>query len=228
MRMITEEKAKITDIGKIYIEPVVRTFERGQQILSNYPNAEIVEVPSHWKIPELHGNEGSINDWIKIKKNILVLGVKKSLTCRPNERSSHFVAPSISNGCAMACSYCYVPRRKGFANPITLFVNIDQILNYIRRHAGKQGPMTSPGQIDEKYWVYDIGENGDCSVDALIADNSKIQLPFSARCQMLKQHLRLNTSITIYSNTTPNGKHVSDLVCFLPISRKLSIYERRP
>jgi spore photoproduct lyase family protein len=132
-----------------------------------------VEVPSHWNIPSLHGNEGSIEDWVKIKRNTLVLGIKKSLACRPNERSSHFVAPSISNGCTMACSYCYVPRRKGFANPITLFVNIEQITGYLSRHAMRQGTRVAPDQIDPRYWVYDIGENGDCSVDASICDNVK-------------------------------------------------------
>jgi len=71
----------------------------------------------------------------------------------------------------MACSYCYVPQRKGFANPITTFVNIEQICRYLTRHAGRQGWKSEPNQIDPKYWVYDIGENSDCSVDALICYN---------------------------------------------------------
>ncbi|HTF80799.1 MAG TPA: hypothetical protein VL947_03705, partial [Cytophagales bacterium] len=105
--MFAEEKLeRLIDIQEIYLEHEVYKFKRGQEILKKFPEARLIEVPSHWKIPELHGNEGSIEDWLKIKKNILVLGVKQSLTCRPNERSSNFVAPSISNGCAMACSYC--------------------------------------------------------------------------------------------------------------------------
>ncbi len=71
----------------------------------------------------------------------------------------------------MACSYCYVPRRKGFANPISIFVNIEQNCAYISRHAGRQGDKNSPDQIDPQFWVYDIGENGDCSVDAAISVN---------------------------------------------------------
>jgi DNA repair photolyase len=66
-----------------------------------------------------------------------------------------------------------VPRRKGFANPITVFVNIEQICNYLRRHAAKQGGLKQPDHIDDKYWVYEIGENGDCSADAGICDNVK-------------------------------------------------------
>jgi spore photoproduct lyase len=161
----------LLDISTIYMEPAVADFDRGREVLQRFPHAERIEVPSHWKIPSLHGNEGSIEDWVRIKKNVLVLGIKKSITCRPNERSSHFVAPSLSNGCAMACAYCYVPRRKGFANPITLFVNIGQIMRFLEKHAARQPMKFEADQIDPTCWVYDIGENGDCSVDAALSDN---------------------------------------------------------
>lgn len=163
----------LLQIQKIYLEPEVRNYTRGQEILSQYPDAELIEVPSHWKIPELHGFHGSVEDWIKIKRSDLILGIKKSLSCRLNERSSHFVAPSHSNGCTMSCSYCYVPRRKGYANPISIFVNIEQIMKFIARHAGRQGMFMQPDHIDDKYWVYEIGENGDCSADAAICNNVK-------------------------------------------------------
>jgi spore photoproduct lyase len=163
---------ELIDIKEIYLEPLIKDYNRGREILAKYPEAKIIEVPSHWKIPELHGNAGSIDDWTKIKRNVLILGTKKSLTARPNTRSSNFVAPSQSNGCTMACSYCYVPRRKGFANPISIFVNIEQICNYLRRHSAKQ-PIKTADHIDPKYWVYEIGENSDCSVDAAICDNVK-------------------------------------------------------
>lgn len=163
----------LLQIEEIYLEPAIKTFERGKEILAKYPQAKLIEVPSHWQIPQLHGNEGSVEDWMAIKKHVLVLGTKKSLTCRPNTRSSNFVAPSQSNGCTMSCSYCYVPRRKGYANPITIFVNIEQICNYLIRHAQKQGLKLKPDHIDPSYWVYEIGENGDCSADAAICDNVK-------------------------------------------------------
>jgi spore photoproduct lyase len=162
---------QLIDIKKIYLEPAVRGYARGQQILAQHPNAELIEVASHWQIPSLHGNEGSVEDWLRIKRNVLVLGVKKALTMRPNGRSAHFIAPSTSNGCAMACAYCYVPRRKGYANPISIFVNIDETCGAIARHAERQGPLASADQIDSECWVYDIGENGDLSVDATICDN---------------------------------------------------------
>jgi spore photoproduct lyase len=163
----------LLNIKEIYLEPEIRNYARGKEILERYPDAIIHEVPSHWKIPELHGFHGSVEDWIRHKKNVLILGVKKSLSARPNTRSSHFVAPSHSNGCTMSCSYCYVPRRKGYANPITVFVNIEQISNYLRRHSAKQGLLPAADHIDNKYWLYEIGENGDCSADAAISSNVK-------------------------------------------------------
>ena len=162
---------RLLDINTIYHEPDLDGYPRATEILSGYPDAERIEVPSHQNIPGLFGNAGNVRDWVRIKRNVLVLGVKKSLVARPNGRSSDFIAPSISNGCTMACSYCYVPRRKGFANPITTYVNIEKIVGYLERHARRQGAKTTPNQCDPVDWVYDIGENGDCSIDAAISRN---------------------------------------------------------
>jgi spore photoproduct lyase family protein len=161
----------LLDIRRIYVEPAARELARGREILARFPDAEQVEVASHWRIPELHGDETNVRRWVRIKTEGLVLGVKKGLSCRPNDRSSDFIAPSTANGCAMACAYCYVPRRKGYANPITLFANIEGITRAIERHASRQGPKTEPNQIDPARWVYDLGENSDCSVDATLSDN---------------------------------------------------------
>ena len=164
-------KSPLLDVGTIYHEPAVPDHARGREILARFPDARRIEVRSHWNIPGLHGNAGAAEDWLKIKKETLVLGVRKSLEVRPNGRSADFIAPSYSNGCAMACAYCYVPRRKGYANPISTFVNIDAIARAIDRHAAKLGRKPGPNQVDPTDWVYDVGENGDCAVDALISAN---------------------------------------------------------
>ncbi len=161
----------LLDVRRIYAEPEAAALPRGQEVLARWPDAERVEVASHWNIPELHGDETNVDRWVRIKTEALVLGVKKSLAARPNGRSSDFVAPSTANGCAMACAYCYVPRRKGYSNPITVFANIDRITGYLARHVTKQGTKAEPNQCDPHAWVYDIGENSDCSVDATVSDN---------------------------------------------------------
>ena len=157
------------DIARIYLEPAVEEHARGREILARFPRAERIPVASHWRIPELR--EGDPGDYLATKRQALVLGVKKGLTFRPNGRSADFIAPSLSNGCAMACAYCNVARRKGHANPISVFVNIEAILAATARHAARQGPKTVPNQVDPQSWVYDLGENGDLSVDAAISDN---------------------------------------------------------
>jgi spore photoproduct lyase family protein len=161
----------LLDVRRLWVEPGALETERGRQVRRRFPDAELIEVASHWNIPELHGNAGNLQRWVRVKSEDLVVGTKKSIATRPNGRSADFIAPSTSNGCAMACAYCYVPRRKGYANPITVFTNIDKIVAHLRRHVAKQGPKPAPNQCDPTAWVYDLGENSDCSVDAMISDN---------------------------------------------------------
>ncbi|BDI24107.1 spore photoproduct lyase family protein [Herbiconiux sp. L3-i23] len=166
-----DRRRALVDIHRIYAEPAAAESPRGQEILARWPDAEVVPVESHWQIPEVHGDERNVSRWVRIKSEALVLGVKKSVVTRPNGRSADFIAPSTANGCAMACAYCYVPRRKGYSNPVTVFTNIEQVTRHLARHVHKQGPKTEPNQCDPEAWVYDIGENSDCSVDAMLSDN---------------------------------------------------------
>ena len=163
------DAATLLDIRRIYLEPAAAKLPRGQAVLARFPEAERVEVESHWRIPELR--EADPADYLRPKREALVLGVKKGMPVRPNGRSADFIAPSSSNGCAMACAYCYVARRKGHSNPITVFANIEAILAATRRHAEALGPKREANQVDPEAWVYDLGENGDLSVDALLSDN---------------------------------------------------------
>lgn len=172
-RFVTDvvPQSRLLDIRRIFVEPEAAALPRGQQVLARFPDAERIEIDSHTRIPELYGDETNVSRWVRIKTETLVLGVKKSLTARPNGRSSDFIAPSTANGCAMACAYCYVPRRKGYSNPVTVFANIERITGYLSRHVARQGVKDTPNQCDRHAWVYDIGENSDCSLDARVSDN---------------------------------------------------------
>ncbi|MFI7350862.1 spore photoproduct lyase family protein [Streptomyces sp. NPDC049936] len=163
---------RLLPVREIHAEPAAAASPRGRHVLARFPEARVVEVDSHWRIPGLHGNEGNVDRWVRIKGETLVLGERKTLATRPNGRSADWIAPGASNGCAMACAYCYVPRRKGYANPVTVFTNIDGIIAHLGRHIARLGPKPEPNQCDAEAWVYDVGENGDCSVDALICDNT--------------------------------------------------------
>jgi len=161
----------LLDVDTIYHEPAVPDLPRGREILARYPRARCIEISSHWNIPALHRNEALAADWNRVKRTVLVLGSKKTLRCTPFYRSADFVAPSAANGCASSCSYCYVARRKGYANPITTFVNIEGILGAIERHANRQGVKWEPTGADPTLWTYELGTNSDLSVDAVISDN---------------------------------------------------------
>ena len=217
--------ASLLDIRRIYLEPAVHAHPRGREILARFPDAELIEVASHWRIPDLFGNEGAARDWVRNKRTVLVLGVKKAMTIRPNGRSADYIAPGASNGCALACVYCYVPRRKGFANPITTFVNIGQICAAIERHALKLGPRREPGRPDPHRWVYDIGENGDASVDDLISGNVRDQIELFRRLPNAK-----GSFATKYVNRDllahdPRGGCASASACCRDLSRQAA---RRP
>jgi hypothetical protein len=50
---------RLLQVDTIYVEPAAAELERGRQVLARFPGAELVEVASHWQIPELHGNPGA-------------------------------------------------------------------------------------------------------------------------------------------------------------------------
>jgi DNA repair photolyase len=50
---------RLLQVRRIYAEAAAADSPRGRQVLGRFPDAELVEVPSHWRIPELHGNEGT-------------------------------------------------------------------------------------------------------------------------------------------------------------------------
>ncbi len=45
----------------------MREFERGREVLARFPDAELVEVASHWKIPELFADPELAPDWLRMK-----------------------------------------------------------------------------------------------------------------------------------------------------------------
>jgi spore photoproduct lyase len=161
----------LLQVRTIYAEPAALELQRGQQVLARWPQAEVVEVASATRVEAVHGEAANVDRWVRVKTEVITLGVRKSLSARRNERSANWIAPSTANGCAMACAYCYVPRHKGYANPVTVYANIEQITGYLRRHVARQGTKPQPDQCDPTAWVYDIGENSDASLDAQLSDN---------------------------------------------------------
>lgn len=175
----------LLNVTRLYYDPKALEFERGREVLDKYSaNAELIPVDSHWKIEDLNENPEMVQHWTQVKAHFLVLGVKSNIASRPNCRSTDLIAPSHSSGCAMACAFCFVARRKGYANPITVFANIEKIMKHIERKCAKLGPKTiteENRQCDPVLWTWDIGENNDCSVDDMVSDNIKDLINLFAR-----------------------------------------------
>ena len=55
-------------VGRIYYEPAIREYARGREIMDRFLAADPVKVPSHWNIPELHGDECGVGEWNRTKK----------------------------------------------------------------------------------------------------------------------------------------------------------------
>jgi hypothetical protein len=77
----------LIDPKLIYMEPAVRDYPRGREVLARFHDAKLVEVASHWNIPQL-ADPALAEDWLKVKRDTLVLGVKKGVGMRPNGRSA--------------------------------------------------------------------------------------------------------------------------------------------
>lgn len=176
-----------------------------ENILDRFPGAEITEVESHWRIPELF--EADAKDWMQNKREVLVLGIKSGLSHQKNGRSADFIAASSSNGCLSSCQYCYVARRKGGSNPLTIFVNIEEIAASIRKHQKKLGAKSEPNQGDASFWTYDIGCNADLSADSFVCDNPGFLVREFATMEFAKGTFATKTVHDDYwLNIDPKGK----------------------
>ena len=188
---------------KIYDDFLWR--ENAENIIKRFPEVETIEVESHWQIPELFAADAS--DWMQMKRENLVLGIKSGLTHTKNGRSADFIAASNSNGCLSSCQYCYVARRKGGSNPLTIFVNVEEIAASIRKHQKKLGAKLEPNQCDPKFWTYDIGCNADLAADTYVCDNPAFLIKEFATMEHAKGTFATKTVRDDYwTKIDPKGK----------------------
>jgi len=145
--------------------------ELGKAVVARFPAAETLQVKQHNRLPELGLNH------FKVKSDVLVLGKLKTQDIKWSGRSSDFIAPSLANGCFGGCAYCYVDRHKK-VNPITLFTNVEEIINTVDQHVMSQLWPKATNQTDPVFYTYDIGCNSDIAVDYDLSDGVKQVLTF--------------------------------------------------
>lgn len=197
-------------VKNLYYQPEALNFKRGREIYDKYSDVPRIPIDSHWEFDKTLGPD-AVKHNLEIKRSTLVLGVKSGLSCWCDGRSANFVAPSSAFGCPASCGYCFAYRRKSYANPVTIFANIDKIIAYLIRHAARQGqkPVDSD-TVDPTKWCYEIGTNSDCSFDARISNNVLDLLTAfrsipNAKCTFATKHV--NYDLCNY-NADPNHNRI--------------------
>ena len=138
---------------KIYAEKGCENYKLGRTLLEKYKKTDTIWVDDHNKIPELREKPDA--DFARMK-DYLVLGIRKSLTHRRNNKTSDFLVPYTSSGCSAMCLYCYLVCTYYTSAYLRIFVNREQMMDKLKKAAEKY-----PGS------VFEIGSNSD-----LVLENS--------------------------------------------------------
>lgn len=140
---------------KVFVETGCEKYSLGKQLIQKYSDlgTEIIEIEDHNKIPEMR--EAPNSEFTKMK-DYLILGIRKSLTYKKNNKTSDFLVPYTSSGCAAMCMYCYLVCTYYNCSYLRVFVNRQQMMKKLKESAEKY-----PGS------VFEIGSNSD-----LVMENS--------------------------------------------------------
>lgn len=150
----------------IYYEPGITEYPFGQELYYRYKKQglEFVEIDSHNYIPELSNRP---NKDFPVMKTFLILGVRKSLTYKPNQKTSDFLVPFTSSGCSAMCLYCYLTCTYNKCAYFRLFVNREQMVNKLVKTAKKS----------DRDLTLEIGSNSDLILENTITNNLEWVIP---------------------------------------------------
>jgi spore photoproduct lyase len=143
---------------KIYYEPNVLNYELGRQLKETYAHLPWQEIESHNRIDELRTNP---NSQFPHMKRHLIIGVRKTHKYVPNYKVSDFLVPYTSSGCTAMCLYCYLVCNYNKCAYLRLFVNREEMLEKIKKHANK----------NVQNYTYEIGSNSDLVLENTITGN---------------------------------------------------------
>ena len=144
---------------KLYVENGCDAYPLGKQLIAKYADMDVpIEyVEDHNNIPSLRARPNA--DFPKMK-NIVVLGIRKSLTHRRNNKTSDFLVPYTSSGCSAMCLYCYLVCTYYKCAYLRIFVNREAMMKKLKASAEKY-----PGS------VFEIGSNSDLVLENTVSGN---------------------------------------------------------
>jgi spore photoproduct lyase len=143
---------------RIYYEPEALSYELGRKLYDKYSQLEWVAVENHNNIPQLRQQPNSA--FASMKRDIVV-GIRKTLRYVPNHKTSDFLVPYTSSGCAAACLYCYLVCNYNKCSYLRLFVNREAMMDKLIK--------TSAGS--EKELTFEIGSNSDLVLENTVTGN---------------------------------------------------------
>ncbi len=182
---------------KVYYEPHVLEFELGQQLQSQFSNLEWIPIDNHNNIESLRARP---NEDFATMKNYLIIGTRKTHKYTVNEKVSDFLVPWTSSGCSAMCLYCYLVCNYNKCSYLRLFVNREEMMRRLCRHALKHQDA-----------VYEIGSNSDLVLENAITNN----LPWTITTFLQQPHGSL-TFPTKFSN----------IDCLLDLNHKNRVFPR--
>ncbi|MHB1314321.1 MAG: SPL family radical SAM protein [Christensenellales bacterium] len=149
----------VAEPKRIYIEKGCEAYALGRELIKKYGGlgTEMVAIDDHNHIPALR--ERPYGDFPAMK-DYLVLGIRKSLTHRKNNKTSDFLVPYTSSGCSAMCLYCYLVCTYYTGSYLRIFVNREQMMKKLKNAAAKY-----PGS------VFEIGSNSDLVLENAYSGN---------------------------------------------------------
>lgn len=145
--------------ARLYVEKGSEKYQLGKELIDKYSamNIDIIEVDDHNNIPEMR--QQSNKEFPKMK-DFIVLGIRKSLTHRKNNKTSDFLVPYTSSGCTAMCLYCYLVCTYYKCSYLRIFVNREKMMEKLKKAAVKY-----PGS------VFEIGSNSDLILENAYSGN---------------------------------------------------------
>ena len=156
----------------VFYEPEILQYPFGVELYERYKDQglEFVKIQSHNRIPELSNRP---NKDFPTMKTYLILGVRKSLTYKPNHKTSDYLVPFTSSGCSAMCLYCYLTCTYNKCAYFRLFVNRKQMVNKLIKTV----------KNSDRDLTLEIGSNSDLVLENTITKNLEWVIPNFAKAE---------------------------------------------
>lgn len=191
---------------KIYYEPAALEYDLGKQLKETFTDLLWIPIESHNRIEELQKN--SNQEFAKMKRH-LIIGVRKTHKYTDNFKVSDYLVPYTSSGCTAMCLYCYLVCNYNKCSYLRLFVNREEMLGKIMKHAEKA----------DRDMVYEIGSNSDLVLENSITGNlvwtieafaksNRGKLTFPTKFDMVEPLLHLNHKGNVIFRMSVNPQEI--------------------